>query len=110
MAKTRRARKARKSTRKSTRKNKMYRGGNPQEAEYERLYGAWLADKTNKTRFDAVYASLNKLIDDMKSPKLKELERTKKQLDKWNADWPSAVKHFKGSNRAVLTMAATSKV
>jgi hypothetical protein len=108
MAKTRRVRKARKSTRKSTRKNKMYRGGNPQEAEYERLYGAWLADKTNKTRFDAVYASLNKLIDDTKSqPKLKELERTKKQLDKWNADWPSAVEIFKGSKRAVLTMAAT---
>ena len=106
MAKTRRVRKARKSTR----KNKMYRGGNPQEAEYERLYGAWLADKTNKTRFDAVYTSLNKLIDDMKSPKLKELERTKMYLDGLKADWPSAVEIFKGSKRAVLTMAATSKV
>ena len=107
MAKTRRGRKARKSTR----KNKMYRGGNPQEAEYERLYGAWLADKTNKTRFDAVYASLNKLIDHTKSePKLKELKRTKQYLDGLKADWPSAVEIFKGSKRAVLTMAATSKV
>jgi hypothetical protein len=102
MAKTRRVRKARKSTR----KNKVYRGGNPLEKEYARLYGVWLGDKTNKTKFDAVYTSLNNLIDDMKSPRLKELERTKMYLDGLATDWPSAVEIFKASNRAALLMHA----
>jgi hypothetical protein len=105
MAKTRRVRKARKSTR----KNKVYRGGDPLEEAYKNyvgLYAVWSGNKTNKTKFDAVYTSLNNLIDDMKSPRLKELERTKMYLDGLATDWPSAVEIFKASNRAALLMHA----
>jgi hypothetical protein len=55
-----------------------------------------------------IRSGLNKLIDDMKSPKLKELERTKMYLDGLEADWPSAVEIFKASNRAALTMPAAN--
>jgi hypothetical protein len=88
----------------------MYRGGNPQEAEYERLYGAWLADKTNKTKFTTVLEYLNALIAHMKrnppnnSGNLEKLESTKKYLDELVAKWPSEVKVF--SQRDPSTISA----
>ena len=112
MAKTRRVRKARKSTRKSVRKNKVYRGGNPLEVAYETNYREWLADKTNKTKLTTVLESLNALITDMErsppnnSGKLEKLESTKKYLDGLLADWPLAVKTFQNSKIATLTMPA----
>ena len=53
MAKTRRARKARKSTRKSVRKNKVYRGGNPLKEEYDKyvgLYKAWSEEEEEEIK------------------------------------------------------------
>lgn len=112
MAKTRRARKARKSTRKSVRKNKVYRGGNPLELAYVTNYRIWASDKKNKDKFDNVLLSLNTLIDDMKTnqpsniQKLEKLESTKQYLDRLAADWPSALQRFKNSNPSVATMQA----
>jgi hypothetical protein len=110
MAKTRRARKARKPTRKSVRKNKVYRGGNPLEVAYETNYREWLAEKTNKTKFDAVYDSLKRLIANMQttqpinSEKLEKLKNSEEYLDGLAKDWPSDVKFFEESEQATLKM------
>lgn len=120
MAKTRRARKARKSSRKSVRKNKVYRGGNPLDEkykEYVRLYKAWSEEEEEEkkeTKLNAVMSALNTLIDNIKSSmgeantnvRLIELQRTKNYLDGVKGKGSLAFKEFQNSKNATKQLTA----
>ena len=120
MAKTRRARKARKSTRKSVRKNKVYRGGNPLDEEYKKyviLYKAWSEEEEEEkkeTKLNAVILALNTLIDNIKSSmgeaktnvRLIELQRTKNYLDVVKGKGSLAFNEFKKSRNATKQLTA----